>query len=64
MGKITVKAGALTRGYIRRALDKAKFNEIITGYTESKGFLDSDFFVTGNDAGIVAVSEYIDRISQ
>lgn len=43
--RFSIVVGALLRGYIRRSLDDAEFHGHIESWKESKGFLDSTFYI-------------------
>lgn len=62
--KFSLEAGLLNRGAIRRELDRAKHQmdgEFI--YTESKGILESEFFMSfdGPACEILAVVRWVER---
>lgn len=43
----TFTAGLLVRHHIRRFLEECEFNGTVEKWRESKGFLDSEFFIKG-----------------
>jgi len=59
MGKVTLTAGALLRREIRRALDK---NGI--AYIEDKGWLDSQFVITADNATIRRIRGWVKQFEE
>lgn len=58
MGKLPLTVGALLRRDVRRALDRAGIE-----YTEDKGWFDSQFIVTVNDAQRRAIGAWVASVN-
>ena len=48
----SLTAGALVRGEIRRKLERIKLHDLLDSWSEQKGWLDSEFYITGIDGGV------------
>lgn len=58
---ITMTAGAMVRGEIRRGLELLQFEGEISAFHESKRFLDSDFHVRGASRAAIRRMQYWER---
>ena len=60
----TFTVGRLLCKTVRQNLDKAKFMGRNLDYIESKGWLESEFTVRGDEAAIRAVRDYVTRLHE
>jgi hypothetical protein len=58
---ITMTAGAMVRGEIRRGLELLQFEGEISAFHESKRFLDSDFHVRKASRAAIRRMQYWER---
>lgn len=51
----SIRVGALLRREVRRYLKRVALNNPSASWSEDKGFLDSEFLVSGDDAVVLGV---------
>jgi hypothetical protein len=62
MKELSIEAGVLVRGTIRRTLEKTVWQNPMFYYKEIKGFLSSEFLMRGPDSVIEGVEQLLSKM--
>lgn len=64
MASMTLTAGAMMRGMVRRELERAKWEGHRVEWIEQKGFLESRFLINGSDHVVKAFADLADAVEE